>query len=70
MEYRRRPWWIVWYGRSTGLYWALAAWVPGLQSMLSAPTPDALDAAIATFEMLHPKPGERRAHGLGHRRIR
>jgi hypothetical protein len=64
IEYRLRPWWTVWYGRHTRHYWALAAWVPGLRGMLSAPNPDALDAAITTFEMLHPKPMERHTDAL------
>lgn len=61
IEYRLRPWWVVWYGRSTGHYWAMATWVSGLHSMLSAPGPNGLYAAITAFEMLHPKPGDRRA---------
>jgi hypothetical protein len=42
----------------------MAAWVPGVRGLISAPTPDMIDAAIATFEVLYPKPGERRAHAL------
>jgi predicted branched-subunit amino acid permease len=66
IEYRLRPWWVVWYGLSTKDYWAMAAWVSGVHGMLSAPDPNALDAAIAAFEMLHPKPMERYLHALGH----
>ncbi len=39
----------------------MATWVSGLHSMLSAPGPNGLYAAITAFEMLHPKPGDRRA---------
>jgi hypothetical protein len=63
IQYQHRPGWLCWYGRHTGRYWALAAWVAGLDGMLSAPDPDALDAAVATFEVLHPKPGH---HAVGH----
>jgi hypothetical protein len=54
IEYQRRPWWRVWYGEYTRQYWALASWTPS--GMIAAATPDALDAAITTFEMFNPKP--------------
>jgi hypothetical protein len=57
IEYRHRPGWVAWYGHQTRCYWAVAAWVPGLTGMLSAADPNALEAAIATFERLHPKCG-------------
>jgi hypothetical protein len=63
IEYQHRPGWSVWYGRKTKLYWALACWVRTPGGMFSAATPEALDAAIATFETLHPKPG-RRSHAV------
>jgi hypothetical protein len=56
IEWQRRPWWTVWYGRKTGHYWAIAMWVPGRAGVLEAPTPDLLVAAITNFELLHPKP--------------
>jgi hypothetical protein len=64
IEYRLRPWWVVWYGTHTRQYWAMAAWVSGMHGMLSAPGPNALYAAITAFEMLYPKPGERHTHAL------
>lgn len=69
LEYGRRPWWTIWYGRRTHDYWAVAAWVPGLRGMISAADPYALDAAITTFEALYPKPAERDADAVGHRRV-
>lgn len=66
IECHRRPWWVVWYGRHTGCYWAMSSWVSGVHGMLSAPSPEALIAAIATFEMLHPKPSQQNVHALGH----
>jgi hypothetical protein len=66
IEYRHRPWWVVWYGRWTGQYWALPSWVSTSHGMLCAATPGALDAAIATFEMLYPKPSHDRAHAVDH----
>jgi hypothetical protein len=56
IEYKNRPWWMVWYGDQTRQFWAMAHWVCTPQAMLSAATPDALNAAIATFEILYPKP--------------
>jgi hypothetical protein len=56
IEYEHRPGWVAWYGRHTRQYWAVATWVRTPHAMLGAATPDALDAAITTFEMLHPKP--------------
>jgi hypothetical protein len=56
MEHKHRPWWRIWYGRHTGQYWAMASWVRTPYAMFGATTPEALDAAIATFETLHPKP--------------
>jgi hypothetical protein len=52
---------VAWYGHQTRCYWALAAWVPGLDGMLTATHPDVLDAAITGFEMLHPKPARHAA---------
>jgi hypothetical protein len=66
IERRRRPWWIVWYGKYTGQFWAVAVWASAPHGMLCAATPDALDAAIDTFELIHPKPLHRRAHAVGH----
>lgn len=63
IQYRHRPGWVAWYGRHTRRYWAVASWVTGLGGMLSAVEPEALDAAIASFEMSHPKPGH---HAVGH----
>lgn len=57
-----RPGWSVWFGRATGLYWAVACWAWMPRGMLGAATPDAIDAAITTFEALVPKPQQRRAH--------
>jgi hypothetical protein len=62
---RRHAGWSVWYGRHTGQFWALARWVRGPYAMVSAPTPETLDAAIAVFETIHPKPGRRDRHGVG-----
>ncbi|HEU5155546.1 MAG TPA: hypothetical protein VFU43_00995 [Streptosporangiaceae bacterium] len=56
IQYTRRPGWLVWHGRHTRHYWALALWTRGPVGMIGAATPDALEAAIATFELLHPKP--------------
>jgi hypothetical protein len=64
IEYQRRPGWLVWYGQYTRQYWALAAWAP--RGMLAATNPDALDAAMTTFEMFHPKPRQERAHAVDH----
>ncbi|HEX6469149.1 MAG TPA: hypothetical protein VF069_08645 [Streptosporangiaceae bacterium] len=66
MEYQRRPWWVVWFGRHTRQYWALASWVRTPDGMLTAATPEALDAAIAAFEMFHPKPRHAKTHALDH----
>ncbi|HEU5159203.1 MAG TPA: hypothetical protein VFU43_19560 [Streptosporangiaceae bacterium] len=66
IQHRHSPGWLVWHGKYTGHYWALANWAPGPYALLSAATPDALDAAIATFELLHPKPAPRRPHALAH----
>jgi hypothetical protein len=55
IEYRHRPGWVAWYGHQTRCYWALAVWVPGLDAMLSAADPNALDAAITGLERRHPK---------------
>jgi hypothetical protein len=57
IEYKHRPWWLVWYGEQTRQFWAMSHWVHTPYAMLGADTPDALNAAIATFETLHPKPG-------------
>lgn len=65
IEHKHRPWWSVWYGEHTQKFWAVATWVHTPQAMLDAATPDALDAAIATFEVLHPKPARQHRHVLG-----
>ena len=54
IQHRHRPGWSVWYGRSTGQYWALAPGLRTLHGMFGAATPEALDAAITTFETLSP----------------
>lgn len=66
IAYKHRPGWLVWYGKYTGHYWALACWVRTPNAMFSASSPDALDAAMTTFEMFNPKPGYRYAHDLDH----
>ena len=65
LEYKKRPWWLVWYGQQTRQFWAVASWVRAPDAMLSAPTPEALDAAIATFEQHHPKPSQHHRHAMG-----
>jgi hypothetical protein len=42
----------------TRQFWAMAFWVRTPHAMFGATTPDALDAAIATFETLYPRPGQ------------
>jgi hypothetical protein len=64
IQHQHQPGWVVWYGKATGLYWALASWVPTLDGFVGAPAPETLDAAIATVEMLHPKPAHHHAHAL------
>jgi hypothetical protein len=66
IQHRHRPDWMVWFGRSTRHYWALAAWVRTPDGMLGAATPDALEVAITTFERLHPKPTLQHAHAVDH----
>jgi hypothetical protein len=66
LEYQHRPGWVVWWGEHTRQYWALATWIHTPYGMLCAATPEALDAAIATFEMFHPQPHHQHAHALGH----
>ncbi|HZB31868.1 MAG TPA: hypothetical protein VE465_17050 [Streptosporangiaceae bacterium] len=56
----------MWHGKHTGHYWALARWTPTPHGLLGAATPDALDTAIAAFELLHPKPAPPRSHALFH----
>jgi hypothetical protein len=51
--------WVVWFGHSTGEYWAAACWVDVSCGMVWAADSDALDAAISAFEVLHPKPKQR-----------
>jgi hypothetical protein len=58
LQYQHHPGWSVWYGAQTRQYWALASWVRTAHDMFGADTPEALDAAIATFESLHPKPAQ------------
>ena len=70
LEYQHHPWWVIWHGRHTRHYWALARWTSMPRGMLAAATPEALDAAIATFELIHPPPRHQHGHGLDHRRIR
>jgi hypothetical protein len=59
LQYRHRPGWLIWYGAQTRQYWALASWARTRHSMFGADTPEGLEAAITTFETLHPKPGQR-----------
>jgi hypothetical protein len=66
IQHQHRPGWLVWHGKYTGHYWALARWAPTPHGLLGAATPDELDAAIATFELLHPKPAQPHAHALAH----
>jgi hypothetical protein len=66
LEHQHRPEWVIWYGTQTRQYWAMARWVARPYAMVSAPTPEALDAAIAVFETVHPKPRHRRAHAVDH----
>jgi hypothetical protein len=59
IQYQCAGWWVVWYGQHTRLYWAVPvpSWVPGSRAeMLWAATPEALEAAIKTFEMFNPRP--------------
>jgi hypothetical protein len=55
IQHQHRPGWLVWYGRATKQYWALAAWVHGSQAMLGAAAPEAIDTAMTTFETIYPK---------------
>ena len=64
LEYQHRPGWSIWYGKQTRQYWAVACWERTAGAMFAAATPEALDAAITTFEVLHPKP-RRRTHAMG-----
>ena len=64
------PGWVVWFGHSTGQYWAMAWWVHVSSGMMQAADPDTLAAAIAAFELLHPRPEQRYQHVVGHRGIR
>jgi hypothetical protein len=57
---KHRPWWLIWYGDHTRQFWAMPSWVRTPHAILSATTPDGLDAAIAVFESLHPRPGRQR----------
>ena len=57
IQYRHRPGWLVWYGRATKQYWALASWVHGSQAMLGAPAPEVIDRAMTTFETIYPRYG-------------
>jgi hypothetical protein len=66
IQYRHRPGWLVWYGRATKQYWALASWVHIPHAMLGAAAPDAIDAAMTTFEMLYPKRGQQQSRAVGH----
>jgi hypothetical protein len=63
LQHRHRPGWSIWYGRQTRQYWALASWARTSHGMFGAATPEALEAAIAIFETLHPKPAQR-SHDL------
>jgi hypothetical protein len=66
IQCQHRPGWLVWHGKYTGRYWAMARWAPTPYGLLDAATPDELDAAIATFELLQPKPAHPHAHALSH----
>lgn len=70
IEHRHRPGWTVWFGRSTGHYWALAGWARTPYGMLGAATPDALETAITSFEARHPKPAHWHGHVVDSRRVR
>ncbi|HEU5159525.1 MAG TPA: hypothetical protein VFU43_21185 [Streptosporangiaceae bacterium] len=69
LQHRHRAWWLIWYGAQTRQYWALALWVHTPYALLSAATPEALDAAIATFHSLHPNTRPQYAHAVDHRSI-
>ena len=56
IAWKHRPGWVVWYGERTREFWALACWVRTPHAMFGAATPNALDAAMTTFETFHPKP--------------
>jgi hypothetical protein len=66
IQHQHRPGWLVWYGRATKQYWALASWVHASHAMIGAASPDAIAAAMVTFEMLHPKHGQQRSRAVGH----
>jgi hypothetical protein len=59
IQSRYAPGWLVWYGGQTREYWAapLPWWIPKSRAqLLKGATPESLEAAIKTFEMLNPKP--------------
>lgn len=66
LEFEHAPWWLVWYGHHTRQFWAVARWVRTPYAIVSAPTPDALAAAIATFEIRHPSPRQQGRHAIHH----
>jgi hypothetical protein len=65
IQYQHYPGWLVWYGKSTKWYWALACWVLDAPAMVGAATPAELDTVITIFEMLHPKHRERLNRAVG-----
>jgi hypothetical protein len=54
--WKSRPWWVVWWGEHTRNFWAIAVWVHGPDSVISARTPDALLAAMHNVETIYAKP--------------
>jgi hypothetical protein len=62
LQHRHHPGWSVWFGNRTRQYWAAACWVRPAGGLIGAITPDGLEAAIASFEEVHPKPALRHAH--------
>jgi predicted TIM-barrel fold metal-dependent hydrolase len=63
LQYQHRPGWSIWYGAQTRQYWALARWARTPHCMFGADTPEQLQAAITTFETLHPSLAQR-SHAL------
>jgi hypothetical protein len=69
IQHRHGAGWLVWFGRQTGQYWAMARWARTSGGMFSASSPDALETAIVSFELLHPAPEQRYGHVVDHRRV-